>query len=125
MKLIERFHAVCAQRHFSPRTVECYEMWIRQFLHHFRQRGGSWRRPLELRGGEVGQTLLGHASLKTTMIYTHVMNKPAIAVISQIDRLAPAGDSHPNVRSEKANPPFPTNVDPNSLQKGGLCENVI
>lgn len=34
------------------------------------------------------QTLLGHASLKTTMIYVHVMNKPSIAVTSPLDRLA-------------------------------------
>jgi integron integrase len=34
------------------------------------------------------QSLLGHVSLETTMIYTHVMNKPAIAVTSPIDRLA-------------------------------------
>jgi integrase len=34
------------------------------------------------------QTLLGHASLKTTMICTHVMNKPAIAVTSPLDRLS-------------------------------------
>lgn len=33
------------------------------------------------------QTLLGHASVKTTMIYTHVMNKPATAVRSPLDRL--------------------------------------
>ena len=33
------------------------------------------------------QSLLGHASLKTTMIYTHVMNKPAVAVQSPLDRL--------------------------------------
>jgi integron integrase len=33
------------------------------------------------------QTLLGHASLKTTMIYTHMMNKPAVAVTSPLDRL--------------------------------------
>jgi integron integrase len=39
------------------------------------------------------QTLLGHASLKTTMVYTHVMNKPAIAVVSPIDRMTgPAVD---------------------------------
>jgi integrase len=37
------------------------------------------------------QTLLGHASLKTTMIYTHVMNKPAIAVTSPLDRLGAGG----------------------------------
>ena len=39
------------------------------------------------------QTLLGHASVKTTMIYTHVMNKPAVAVTSPLDRLAAVGRS--------------------------------
>ena len=33
------------------------------------------------------QSLLGHASLRTTMIYTHLMNKPALAVTSPLDRL--------------------------------------
>lgn len=33
------------------------------------------------------QTLLGHASLATTMIYVHVMNKPSVAVTSPLDRL--------------------------------------
>ncbi len=37
------------------------------------------------------QTLLGHASLKTTMIYTHVMNPPALSVTSPLDRLATPG----------------------------------
>ena len=37
------------------------------------------------------QSLLGHASLKTTMIYTHVMNKPAISVTSPLDRMAVVG----------------------------------
>jgi site-specific recombinase XerD len=36
------------------------------------------------------QSLLGHASLKTTMIYTHVMNKPSIAVRSPLDAIAVA-----------------------------------
>jgi site-specific recombinase XerD len=36
------------------------------------------------------QTLLGHASLKTTMVCVHVMNKPAVAVTSPLDRLSPA-----------------------------------
>jgi hypothetical protein len=36
------------------------------------------------------QTLLGHAPLETTMIYTHVMNRPAIAVTSPLDRLTPS-----------------------------------
>jgi integron integrase len=34
------------------------------------------------------QSLLGHVSLETTMNYTHVMNRPAIAVTSPLDRLA-------------------------------------
>jgi len=34
------------------------------------------------------QTLLGHSALATTMIYTHVMNRPQIGVASPPDRLA-------------------------------------
>jgi site-specific recombinase XerD len=33
------------------------------------------------------QGLLGHANLATTMIYTHVMNKPAVAVRSPLDAI--------------------------------------
>ena len=36
------------------------------------------------------QELMGHASVETTMIYTHVMNRPGLHVVSPLDDLAAA-----------------------------------
>ena len=33
------------------------------------------------------QELMGHADVKTTMIYLHVMNRPGLSVISPLDRI--------------------------------------
>ena len=43
------------------------------------------------------QTLLGHASVTTTMIYTHLMNRPAVAVASPLGPAGKWGPSSPGV----------------------------
>ena len=63
MKLLEALRAASARRHLSPRTVECYVSWIRQYLLFARgAAGGAWRHPRDLRGPDV-EAFLNHLVL--------------------------------------------------------------
>ena len=46
-----------------------------------------------VKGAEIAvvQELMGHASVETTQIYTHVMKKPGLGVISPLDQRAEGG----------------------------------
>jgi integron integrase len=72
-------HAARIVKPVSCRTLR------HSFATHLLERGGDIR---------TVQELLGHESVETTMIYTHVMNKGARGVTSPLDRIASAGSAH-------------------------------
>ncbi len=52
MNLLERVRDVATRRHLASATIECYQVWIRDFL-RFCRVDGKWRHPRELRATQV------------------------------------------------------------------------
>jgi len=105
LKLMDQVREVLRYHHYAYRTEQTYCQWILRYIRHF----GGKTHPNSLGAKKVGchtlrhsfathmlengvnirvlQDLLGHADVKTTEIYTHVMARDIRSLKSPLDNI--------------------------------------